>query len=82
MAFTLRWLSTTDVHFRNVGHLKNTLNIDENGEPLDVFIGEDGQEISPDAGMGVIQALDEAEADMRKTLHGCIRARKSVRYRP
>lgn len=61
-AFTLRWLATTPVHFRMVGHLKNTCNLDERGEPRAVLVGKDGQEISSDAGMGVCWVLDEAEA--------------------
>ncbi|KXT11416.1 hypothetical protein AC579_9873 [Pseudocercospora musae] len=61
--FTLRWLGTTSIPFRTVGHLKNTLNINEDGEPLAVLVGKDGQEVSADAGMGVIWVLDEAEAN-------------------
>jgi len=61
--FTLRWLATTPVHFRMVGHLKNTCNVDDvTGEPRAVLVGKDGQEISNDAGMGVAWVLDEAEA--------------------
>lgn len=61
-AFRLRWLSTTPVHFRMVGHLKNRMNLDERGECRAVLVGKDGQEISEDAGMGVVWILDEAEA--------------------
>jgi hypothetical protein len=61
-AFTLRWLATTPVHFRLVGHLKNTCNPDEEGQPRAVLVGKDGQEISQDAGMGVVLILDEADA--------------------
>lgn len=60
-AFTLRWLATTPVHFRLVGHLKNTCNPDEEGLPRAVLVGKDGQEISQDAGMGVVWILDEAD---------------------
>lgn len=60
-AFRLRWLGTTPVHFRMVGHLKNSMNLDERGESRAVLVGKDGQEISPDAGMGVVWILDEAE---------------------
>lgn len=60
-AFTLRWLSTTPIHFRLIGHLKNTLNLDEKGEPRAVLVGKDGQEISADAGLGVVRVLDEVE---------------------
>ncbi|KAK4503013.1 hypothetical protein PRZ48_006440 [Zasmidium cellare] len=61
-AMSLRWLGTTPIHFRLIGHLKNTLNTDERGEARAVLIGKDGQEISADAGKGVVWALDEAEA--------------------
>lgn len=61
-AFQLRWLGTTPVHFRLVGHLKNRLNLDERGESRAVLVGKDGQEISPEAGMGVVWILDEAES--------------------
>lgn len=60
-AVSLRWLATTPIHFRLIAHLKNTLNFDENGEARAVLVGKDGQEISADAGMGVVWALDEAE---------------------
>lgn len=61
-AFALRWMGTTPVHFRLVGHLKNRLNLDERGESRAVLVGKDGQEISAEAGMGVVWILDEAEA--------------------
>lgn len=60
-AFTLRWLATAPVHFKFVGHLKNDFNQDDYGHSTAVLIGKDGQEISPDAGMGVVSILDEAE---------------------
>ncbi|KAF7193353.1 YTH domain-containing protein 1 [Pseudocercospora fuligena] len=63
--FTLRWLGTASIPFRTVGHLKNTLNINEDGEPLAVLVGKDGQEISTDAGQGVVWVLDEAEANAK-----------------
>ena len=59
--FKLRWLATTPVHFKHVGHLKNTLNLDDKGEPMAVLVGKDGQEISAEAGSGVVGILDEAE---------------------
>lgn len=63
-AFTVRWLATSPVHFRHVGHLKNTMNMDDKtGQPHAVLVGKDGQEISQDAGMGVAWCLDEAEVD-------------------
>lgn len=65
-AFSLRWLGTTSTHFTLIGHLKNTLNKDENDEPRVVLVGKDGQEISADAGMGVVWALDEAEAKKKE----------------
>lgn len=60
-AFTLRWLATTAVHFRHVGHLKNPLNLDDRGQPMAVLVGKDGQEIAPEAGMGVVWILDEED---------------------
>lgn len=60
-AFSLRWMSTTPIPFRQIGHLKNELNLDEKGEPRPVLVGKDGQDISQAAAMGVIWALDEAE---------------------
>lgn len=69
-AFTLRWLATTPVHFRHVGHLKNNLNLDDRGQAMAVLVGKDGQEISPEAGMGVVWILDEVEdAEARKQAH-------------
>lgn len=67
-AFSLRWLATTPVHFRMVGHLKNTCNPDEEGKPRAVLVGKDGQEISQDAGMGVVWILDEVEEVEAKRL--------------
>lgn len=49
------------MHFRHVGHLKNTCNPDDEGLPRAVLVGKDGQEISQDAGMGVVLILNEAE---------------------
>ncbi|KAK3707573.1 hypothetical protein LTR37_012068 [Vermiconidia calcicola] len=61
-SFKLRWLATTPVYFKHVGHLKNTMNPDEKtGEPVAVLVGKDGQEISADAGQGVVRILDEVE---------------------
>ena len=69
-AFTLRWLGTSPVHFRYIGHLKNSMNLDDRGEPMAVLIGKDGQEISPEAGMGVVSVLDEVEeTEGRKQVH-------------
>ncbi|KAF2215443.1 hypothetical protein CERZMDRAFT_82450 [Cercospora zeae-maydis SCOH1-5] len=65
-AFTLRWLAKTPIHFKLVGHIKNTLNFDEErGEPHAVLVGKDGQEVSPEAGRGVVQILDDAEVDAK-----------------
>lgn len=63
-AFRIRWLSTTPVHFRLVGHLKNRLNLDERGEPRAVLVGKDGQEIGEEAGRGVCRILEDAEAEV------------------
>ena len=60
-AFGLRWIATTEVHFRHVGHLKNTLNLDGRKEPMAVLVGKDGQEISREAGFGVATIMDEFE---------------------
>ena len=60
-AFSLHWLATIPVHFRLVGHLKNTCNPDDEGTPRAVLVGKDGQEVSQDAGMGVVFILDGAE---------------------
>ncbi|KAM3416994.1 hypothetical protein BST61_g8577 [Cercospora zeina] len=65
-AFTLRWLAKTPIHFKLVGHIKNTLNYDEDrGEPHAVLVGKDGQEVSAEAGRGVVQILDGAEVDAK-----------------
>jgi YTH domain-containing protein 1 len=70
-AFRLRWMATTNLHFRNVGHLKNTLNLDEDGNPMAVLVGKDGQEISQEAGLGVVEILDEVhEAAKRREVTG------------
>lgn len=61
-AFTVQWLATTPVHFKMVGHLKNTCNPDDEGVPRAVLVGKDGQEISQEAGRGVCGILDEEEA--------------------
>ncbi|PPJ50247.1 hypothetical protein CBER1_04874 [Cercospora berteroae] len=61
-AFTLRWLAKTPIHFKLVGHIKNTRNYDEDkGEPHAVLVGKDGQEVNADAGRGVVRILDDAE---------------------
>lgn len=63
-SFSIRWIVTTPVHFRYVGHLKNTLNRDEvTGEPRAVLVGRDAQEISEDAGRGVVKIMQDAEAE-------------------
>lgn len=62
-AFTLRWLAQTSVHFRHVGHLKNEMNMGEDGAPMAVLVGKDGQEISPAAGLGLCAILDAAEEE-------------------
>lgn len=60
-AFTLRWLGTTPIHFRHVGHLKNEFNHGEDGKAMAVLVGKDGQEVSAEAGMGLVWILDEVE---------------------
>ena len=44
-----------------MGHLKNPLNLDDRGQPMAVLVGKDGQEIAPEAGMGVVWILDEED---------------------
>jgi hypothetical protein len=41
--------------------LKNTCNPDDEGTPRAVLVGKDGQEVSQEAGMGVVWILDEAD---------------------
>lgn len=60
-AFKLRWLATSSVPYRKLGGLKNQLNLDDNGKPLAVFIGYDGQEIEAEAGKGVVEILEGEE---------------------
>ena len=59
-AFTLHWLATSPIHFKHVGHLKITMNLDDKGMPMAVLIGKDGQEISAEAGEGVVVAQNIA----------------------
>ena len=61
-AFTLNWLATTPVHFRYVGHIKNEMNLDDEGLPSAVLVGKDGQEIAPEAGRALCDILDEVHA--------------------
>lgn len=60
-AFRIRWVAITPVHFHHVGGLNNLLNLDDDGMPRTVIIGRDGQEISEDAGHGVVSVLNDAE---------------------
>jgi hypothetical protein len=51
--FRLEWLSTVEIPFFHVGHLKNKLN--EN-EP--VLIGKDGQEIDEECGHRLVEVME------------------------
>lgn len=64
-AFRIRWICITPVHFRFVGHLKNTMNLGEDGEPHAVLVGKDGQEVSREAGEGVVEILRKRDEDAR-----------------
>ncbi|KAI4848344.1 hypothetical protein E4T44_03984 [Aureobasidium sp. EXF-8845] len=61
--FRIRWVCTTSVHFKFVGHLRNTMNLDEDGKPYAVLVGKYGQEVDRDAGEGVVEILREREED-------------------
>jgi hypothetical protein len=51
------------VHFKFVGHLRNTMNLDEDGKPYAVLVGKDGQEVDQVAGEGVVEILRERGED-------------------
>ncbi|SMY22311.1 unnamed protein product [Zymoseptoria tritici ST99CH_1A5] len=75
-AFTIRWLSTTSVPFRLVGHLKNRLNLDEQGVARPVLIGKDGQEVCEEAGKGVVRVMEEVETKAVETRKAMERQRR------
>ena len=51
--FRVEWLSTTDVEFYHVGHLKNSLN-----EHQAVLVGKDGQEIEEECGRQLLAEME------------------------
>jgi hypothetical protein len=57
--FRVEWLSTVEIHFRHVGHLKNSLN-----EGAAVLIGKDGQEIDEDCGRKLVREMEGLIRDM------------------
>lgn len=62
--FRLEWLSTTEVEFYRIGHLKNSLN-----ENQPVLVGKDGQEIEDECGRQLLKEMEtiaEMKHEMRK----------------
>ncbi|KER00183.1 hypothetical protein AUEXF2481DRAFT_143 [Aureobasidium subglaciale EXF-2481] len=64
--FKIRWLCTTPVHFKFVGHLRDTMNLRDDGEPHAVLVGKDGQEVNPSAGHGVVKILKERDEEAKE----------------
>ena len=52
--FRVEWLSTTEVEFYRIGHLKNSLNEDQA-----VLVGKDGQEIESECGRQLLLEMEE-----------------------
>ncbi|KAG9756641.1 hypothetical protein KCU73_g4816, partial [Aureobasidium melanogenum] len=63
--FRIRWLCTTPVHFKFVGHLRNTLNPGDDGQPHAVLVGKDGQEVNTSTGQGVVEILRQADLEAK-----------------
>jgi hypothetical protein len=63
--FRIRWLCTTSVHFKFVGHLRNTMNPGEDGQPHAVLVGKDGQEVNKSAGEGVVEILRQRDVEAK-----------------
>ena len=63
--FRIRWICTTSVHFKFVGHLRNMHNPNDDGEPHAVLVGKDGQEVSTSAGKGVVEILRARDGEAR-----------------
>ncbi|KAG9753928.1 hypothetical protein KCU63_g9374, partial [Aureobasidium melanogenum] len=63
--FRIRWLCTTAVHFKFVGHLRNTLNLGDDGQPHAVLVGKDGQEVNTSTGQGVVEILRQADLEAK-----------------
>lgn len=51
--FRVEWLSTTEVEFYHIGHLRNKLN-----EDLPVLVGKDGQEIEEGCGRRLLEEME------------------------
>ncbi|KAI4719413.1 hypothetical protein E4T48_04354 [Aureobasidium sp. EXF-10727] len=60
-AFRIQWICRAPVHFRFVGHLRNSLNVDDEGKAHAVLVGKDGQEVDEVAGRGVVEILRERD---------------------
>lgn len=52
--FRVEWLSTVEIPFVHVGHLKNKLN-----EGAAVLIGKDGQEIDEECGHRLVEVMQD-----------------------
>ncbi|KAH0372139.1 hypothetical protein KCU65_g1269, partial [Aureobasidium melanogenum] len=63
--FRIRWLCTTPVHFKYVGHLRNTLNPGDDGQPHAVLVGKDGQEVNTSTGQGVVEILRQTDLEAK-----------------
>lgn len=63
--FRIRWLCTTPVHFKFVGHLRNTLNPGDDGQPHAVLVGKDGQEVNTSTGQGVVEILRQTDLEAK-----------------
>ncbi|KEQ75403.1 hypothetical protein M436DRAFT_79815 [Aureobasidium namibiae CBS 147.97] len=63
--FRIRWICTTSVHFKFVGHLRNTMNLGEDGQPHAVLVGKDGQEVDKSAGEGVVKILRQSDLEAK-----------------
>ncbi|KAI5276546.1 hypothetical protein E4T47_00748 [Aureobasidium subglaciale] len=64
--FKICWLCTMPVHFKFIGHPKNTMNLRDDGEPHAVLVGKDGQEVNPSAGHGVVEILKQRDEEAKE----------------
>jgi hypothetical protein len=48
-----------------VGHLRNTMNPGEDGQPHAVLVGKDGQEVNKSAGEGVVEILRQRDVEAK-----------------
>lgn len=53
------------MHFKFVGHLRNTLNLGEDGQPHAVLVGKDGQEVNTSTGQGVVEILSQSDIEAK-----------------